>query len=299
MTTPHSEGWYDDPDGSDAERYFDGQDWTPQRRRKEPTPKRPSQISDPHGPGSAYPYAASGPYVPPAPAGPAIPYDAYPPAPPPYAYGPPPPTGPVDPYGPVPPGYPQQPALSRLGSGMATGVARTLGVLIAASGLALVVAAFVPWAKARQVGTDQGAVVSATASFPGLGEPRISGTYSDGAIAGNMNVNSPLFQLHNTDPGWIALALGIVAVLAGAAYLWLPQRKIAAIAVAILGCIGGVICVSHFFDVRATVGNPPNLADVNFSPGAGLVAACLLSFAVAGLGVWAYMVETKSNHSPY
>jgi fructose-specific phosphotransferase system IIC component len=138
-----------------------------------------------------------------------------------------------------------------------------------------------------------------TASFPGLGEPRISGTYSDVAITSNMNVNSPLFQLHNTDPGWIALALGIVALLAGAAYLWLPQRKIAAVAVAVLGAIAGVICVSHFFDVRATFGNPPNLADVNFSPGAGLVAACILSFSVTALGVWAYITETRSSHSHY
>ena len=297
MTTPHSEGWYDDPDGSDAERYFNGQDWTPQRRRKEPKPKRPSQTSDPHGPGSTYPSAASGSYAPPAPAGPRF-HIRLPSRPPPYAYGPPPPTGPVDPYGPVGPGYPQQPAVSGLRSGMATGVNRMVGVLIAACGLALVVAAFVPWGKARQVGTDQGAVVSVTASFPGLGEPRISGTYSNVAITSNMNVNSPLFQLHNTDPGWIALALGIVALLAGAACLWLPQRRIAAIAVAILGAIVGVVCVSHFFDVRATFGNPPNLADVNFSPGAGLVAG-ILPFAVAGLGVWAYIIEPKPNHSTY
>ena len=36
MTQPQSAGWYDDPFSSDtrAERYWDGQDWTPRRRPK-------------------------------------------------------------------------------------------------------------------------------------------------------------------------------------------------------------------------------------------------------------------------
>jgi len=35
MTNPIPPGWYDDPDGSpNAERRWDGHDWTPERRRK-------------------------------------------------------------------------------------------------------------------------------------------------------------------------------------------------------------------------------------------------------------------------
>ena len=35
MTNPMPPGWYDDPDGSpNAERRWDGHDWTPERRRK-------------------------------------------------------------------------------------------------------------------------------------------------------------------------------------------------------------------------------------------------------------------------
>jgi hypothetical protein len=295
MTTPHSEGWYHDPDGSDAERYFDGLEWTPRRRRKPPTPKRPPQVSDPYGSGPAYPAPAPGPYVPPAPTGPAIPYDAYPPAPIPAGYGPP-PHGPVDPYGQVQPfGYPQQPALSRLQSTMATGVHRTVGVMLAATGLALIIVAFVPWGRARKAATDEGAVISATVSFPGLGRPTTSGTYShdDFSLGGNMNIPLP-FQ--NTNPGWISLTLGIVALIASAAYLWLPQRKTVGIAIGVLGGIVGAICVSHFFDVRAAFGSPPDLANFDFSVDIGLIAACVLSFAVTGLGVWAYMLEQKSNH---
>lgn len=88
MTVPHSAGWYDDPDGEDAERYFDGHKWTPQRRRKPLRPNHPLQASDPTGPGPA----AAGPYVPPPPTGPADPYHAYPPAAPSYSGFSPPPT---------------------------------------------------------------------------------------------------------------------------------------------------------------------------------------------------------------
>jgi hypothetical protein len=34
MTMPDQPGWYDDPDDSNAQRYWDGQDWTPHRQRK-------------------------------------------------------------------------------------------------------------------------------------------------------------------------------------------------------------------------------------------------------------------------
>ena len=34
MTTPKQPGWYDDPKDANAQRYWDGQDWTPHRQRK-------------------------------------------------------------------------------------------------------------------------------------------------------------------------------------------------------------------------------------------------------------------------
>lgn len=38
MTTPNQPGWYDDPQDSNAQRYWDGQDWTPHRQRKSTLP---------------------------------------------------------------------------------------------------------------------------------------------------------------------------------------------------------------------------------------------------------------------
>jgi hypothetical protein len=57
-----------------------------------------------------------------------------------------------------------------------------------------------------------------------------------------------------------------------------------AIAVAVLGLISGVICVTYMVDVRDAFNDPANLADANFSPGVGLVAACALSFALLARG---------------
>jgi hypothetical protein len=44
MTTSQQSGWYDDPHDPNAQRYWDGQDWTPHRQRKptsRPTPPPP------------------------------------------------------------------------------------------------------------------------------------------------------------------------------------------------------------------------------------------------------------------
>jgi len=39
MTTPDQPGWYDDPNDSNAQRYWDGQKWTPHRQRKPRSPQ--------------------------------------------------------------------------------------------------------------------------------------------------------------------------------------------------------------------------------------------------------------------
>jgi hypothetical protein len=54
MTTPQQPGWYDDPHDPNAQRYWDGQDWTPHRQRKPiarptqpPPPAMPTQPPPP------------------------------------------------------------------------------------------------------------------------------------------------------------------------------------------------------------------------------------------------------------
>ena len=66
MTTPDQPGWYDDPNDSTAQRYWDGQDWTPHRQRKPisrptrapvtpPPPPLPSNLPPPPPPPSLPP----------------------------------------------------------------------------------------------------------------------------------------------------------------------------------------------------------------------------------------------------
>jgi hypothetical protein len=74
MTAPDQPGWYDDPDDSNAQRYWDGQNWTPHRQRKNTTPIKRQ---------------------PAAPVGPAPPPQMPPPPPAASAQMPPPPPGPT------------------------------------------------------------------------------------------------------------------------------------------------------------------------------------------------------------
>src|SRR6516225_228936 len=116
MTTPRQPGWYDDPDDSNAQRYWDGQDWTPHRQRK-PTsrPARPATQAQ----------ASATPTAPPPP-----PPANVPPAPPPANVPPPPPRANVPP---PPPTQERPPAAPRAKSGVTK-------VALVIAGLALVLA---------------------------------------------------------------------------------------------------------------------------------------------------------------
>jgi hypothetical protein len=58
MTTPSPPGWYDDPDGSsNAERRWDGHNWTPERRRK-PMHTPPPPYPQPPQAQASYPQPA-------------------------------------------------------------------------------------------------------------------------------------------------------------------------------------------------------------------------------------------------
>lgn len=107
MTTPDQPGWYDDPQDSNAQRYWDGQAWTPHRQRKPAAAERPQAPPPPPPPPSpppppaAAPTAAAPPPMPPPPPPPNFPpppnYSAagaphrpdVPPSPPPPAWPPP------------------------------------------------------------------------------------------------------------------------------------------------------------------------------------------------------------------
>ena len=96
MTTPDQPGWYDDPQDANAQRQWDGNDWTPHRRRKPISRPTPQPIVRPPAPLPPPPPSALPP--PPPSALPPPPPSALPPpppsdAPPSGAGHPPPPSG--------------------------------------------------------------------------------------------------------------------------------------------------------------------------------------------------------------
>ncbi len=111
VTNPMPPGWYDDPDGSpNAERRWDGHNWTPERRRKTTRPPASSYpqtvvAPPPHHPARPLPNPTPGPpiqapsYAPVAPPQyPPIVPPSYPSAaPPPYPQPPYFPAGPIQP----------------------------------------------------------------------------------------------------------------------------------------------------------------------------------------------------------
>src|ERR1700758_5446783 len=80
MTTPRLPGWYDDPHDASAQRYWDGQVWTPHRQRKPtarpthppprqqpPPPRQPAPPRNPPVPPGRPPARAVPPQPPPSP----------------------------------------------------------------------------------------------------------------------------------------------------------------------------------------------------------------------------------------
>jgi hypothetical protein len=67
MTTPTQQGWYDDPTDPKAQRYWDGQSWTPHRQRKPVSQPAPVSVPRP------LPAPPAAPLPPPPPTGSPLP----------------------------------------------------------------------------------------------------------------------------------------------------------------------------------------------------------------------------------
>ncbi|MGV0043631.1 hypothetical protein ACRU13_19065 [Mycobacterium colombiense] len=181
-------------------------------------------------------------------------------------------------------------------AGMAVGVDRLIGILTAGIGVALIAASFATWARVSATHTEDGVSGSASLSFPGIGEPTFTLHVADGGTTVTGRIDDPaLHTLHSSNPGWSALVLGVVAIIAGIVFLWSRQRMAASVAVAILGAIAGIFFISQMLDLAGTFDNPPGLNEKHFSPGVGLVGACALSFALTALGITTSVVQWQKR----
>jgi len=89
---------------------------------------------------------------------------------------------------------------------------------------------------------------------------------------------------------WVAV-IGVLIVAAAAAYLWLIPHAEAAIAVAVLGGIGAIFCLSCAFNVQTVFREALDVNYVHYSLGSGVVVACCMTVLLTMLGVAAFVLD--------
>lgn len=277
MSMPAAPDWYDDPDDPKAERWWDGHEWSPNRRRKAVPPTRSVQPSPsthpPYSPDverSAVSYPSDtgrqlGPTYAPTPWGPPGSFDV----------------------------FAENRAQAGIEGGDSNG-ARVLGALIAVAGLAAMATAFATWAYARVAGYYAGADASWSVIYPGIGAPRQRGTLSDSSGSITVAVGE---ALDTTNPGWVALLFGALALAAAVVHLARWNRKNVAAGVAASGVLLLVLCTYFLADLRGAYGDPPETVNLEFSPGFGLWALTALAIVLAGLGSASFVLEQRAEQA--
>ncbi|MBB2989637.1 hypothetical protein FHR72_001100 [Mycolicibacterium iranicum] len=267
-------GWYDDPDDAKAERYWDGQNWSPNRRRKQ-APPIPRESASP--PPTYYPVA------PPqhADASSSLPYPDQSAQYPAYGFDAAPPT----------PSAQRRESTNGAPNGFDASFIGVVGPLIAFCGVGLVISAFLTWGKARAAGTFVGMDASWSVTYPGVGDPTQRGSLSDrdGTV-----VLSPNEVIDTTNPGWVAIVLGVVAIALGAAYHTTRRREFTA-ASALCGIVAFAFCANYLADVRDAFGDPARFVTIDFAAGFGLWAATGLTVILVVVSVAAFFSQRPNG----
>jgi hypothetical protein len=268
MSAPVGPNWYDDPDDPRAERWWDGHEWSPNRRRKQSAPQ-PRYDSGPP-PATYFPTAPSVPESYPGP-------DVHP------AFA----CAPLE-GGPAASPSTHTSGPARFRSSSSFSASEAIALLLAFCGLVFIASAFQTWGKVSDFTQLGESDATLTVEYPGLGDPTPSGRTPNAAIQ-----VFPENALRNTNPGWIALVLGVLVVVAGVAYYFDWNRKIVALVAAVVGIGGLVVCITYLIDLRGTFGDPTVLPGADFSPGLGLIATTALTVVVAITGAGAFFHEQR------
>jgi hypothetical protein len=99
--------------------------------------------------------------------------------------------------------------------------------------------------------------------------------------------------VHN--PGWLALVVGVLTLVAGGLYLQWRHKRGVAISVIVMCTITSVTFLGEMVNIRDMFGNSPSWAAGDYSPGFGLLAALVLSLILLGLAITAYVFERSAR----
>jgi hypothetical protein len=158
-----------------------------------------------------------------------------------------------------------------------------VGVAIVAAGAVLVLSTFLPWGDITSSGYE--------ISMSGLGQVSVqapAGEEGTSAFIASQLQDQVGAAVHN--PGIWALVVGLITVLAGAAFLRTRWRSQTALTVAVVGGIEFLVCMGNAVNVAAMMGSPA-LNQGEYGIGFGLLLACAVTLALVGLGVTAFVLE--------
>jgi hypothetical protein len=164
---------------------------------------------------------------------------------------------------------------------------RAVGLAILVAGLLLILSVFLEWGH-----------IAIGAEPHSLAQASVSGA---GTVAITMPQDDPEFERyaaksleHVVSHGglWVAI-IGVLIIAAGAAYLWLPPREEAAIAVALLASIASVLCLASALNVRRIFGDAFDVAAAHYSLGYGLALACITTIVLIALGVAGFALDRQ------
>jgi hypothetical protein len=162
---------------------------------------------------------------------------------------------------------------------------RAVGLAILIAGLLLIVSVFLEWGR---IAIGAGSNSLAHASVSGAGTVSITMPQDDPEF--ERYAAKSLEQVVSHSGVWVAI-IGVLIIAAGAAYLWLPPREEAAIAVAVLAIIGSVLCLASALDERRIFGDAFDVAAAHYSLGYGLALACAMTMVLIALGVAGFTLE--------